>query len=215
MDAGARPRASGELRTRKPIESVGRTYFSCWCNLQGGGTRCPRGGLGRVGRFTVPGQHTGRYIRYAMRLMKRFLSHRGRRLPALLATLALFLMGSNYCVLSALSGHTPMACLSMPGDASSAAVPPCHRAAPSQDPHHGKPAAKRSCCPDPVVAPTAPTIEKMDAASTVLPHVVLATVASHASPAALDRHGPRPVPDAEPPPRFAHAPAPARAPPLA
>lgn len=147
--------------------------------------------------------------------MKRLLRHRGRRLPALIATLALFLMGSNYCVLSALSGNTRMACLVAPGEASSAAVPACHRAAAPTHSDSKPPAATPSCCPHPVVAPAAPEIEKADDASTALPHAVLATIIAPSTPAALDRHGPRPAPDAEPPPGFAHAPAPARAPPLA
>lgn len=150
-----------------------------------------------------------------MSLMKRLLSHRSRRVPALIASLALFLLGSNYCVLSALSGDTHMACLTTPGDAASAAVPACHRAAPAKDHGSTKPAAKRSCCPDPVVAPAGPAIEKADGTLTALPHAIVAPNATLASPAAIDRHGPPPAPDAEPPPRFTHAPTPARAPPLA
>lgn len=179
------------------------------------GTRCPRGGLGRIGRFTVPGQHASRYIRYPMCLMKRLRSHRARRLPTLIAAIALFLTGSNYCMLSALAGDTRMACLATPGDASEAAVPACHRAAARTPSDTKPPAATPSCCPDPVVAPLAPTIDKSDGAITLPPHALVATLDSPASPAVIDRHGPPPAADAEPPPRFAHAPVPARAPPLA
>lgn len=153
-----------------------------------------------------------------MDLMKRFRSHRPRRVPApisALAALALFLLGSNYCVLSALSGDSGMACLTIPGDASGAALPACHGAAPSGDHDSTKPASTPSCCPDPVVAPAAPVIEQADGTFTPLAHAVLATTISPATQAAIDRHGQRTVPDGQPPPRFTHAPAPARAPPLA
>jgi hypothetical protein len=150
-----------------------------------------------------------------MDLMKRFRSHRARRLPALLASLALFLLGSNYCVLTALTGGAPMACLTIGTDAASAAVPACHRSAATSDRDTGKPAARPSCCPDPVVAPASPVIDKADGTFTPLAHAVLATTTSPASPTAIDRHGQRPAHDGQPPPRFAHAPAPARAPPLA
>ena len=144
----------------------------------------------------------------------RTLRRRTSRTPVLIAALALFLVGSNYCMLSALAGNASMACLRAPG-ASAASVPACHRAAAPTDSHSKPPAAKPSCCPDPVVAPVAPTIEKTVGAITLLPHAVVATIVSPASSAAIDRHGPRPAPDAEPPPRLAHAPTPARAPPLA
>ncbi len=153
-----------------------------------------------------------------MDLMKRFRSHRSRRVPAAIsaiASLALFLLGSNYCVLSALSGDTPMACLTLPADASAAALPACHGAAPSGDHDSTKPATTPSCCPDPVVAPAAPVIEKADGTFTSLAHAVLASTISPASPTAIDRHGQRSAPDGQPPPRFTHAPVPARAPPLA
>ena len=147
--------------------------------------------------------------------MSRLRSHRARRVPALIASLALFLLGSNYCVLTALTSGAPMACLTIGSDAASAAVPACHRSAATSDRDSDKPAARPSCCPDPVVAPVSPVIEQADGTFTPLVHVVLATIISPASPAAIDRHGQRPAPDGQPPPRFAHAPAPARAPPLA
>ena len=140
---------------------------------------------------------------------------RARSTPALIASLAQFLMGSNYCVLSALSGNAGMACLMMPGDASSAPVPACHAAAPASDHDADEPAAASSCCPDPVVAPIAPVLEKADGAFMPLADAVLASILVPASPTAVDRHGQPVAPDAEPPPRFTHAPSPARAPPLA
>ena len=150
-----------------------------------------------------------------MSVMHAFRSHRARRVPALIATLALFLLGSNYCVLSALSGDTRMACLTMPGDASSAAVPACHRAAPASDSHSGRPAAKPSCCPKPLLIPSSPVIESAAGSSVPVVDGVIAAVISFASPAAIDRHGQRPVTDGQAPTRLARAPAPARAPPLA
>lgn len=147
--------------------------------------------------------------------MKRLGSHRARRIPALIASLTLFLVGSNYCVLSALSGDTGMACLTMPSDASSAAVPACHRAAPATDSGSEEPAAKPSCCPDPVVAPASPVVEKADATFTPLANDALAAVVSIASAATIQWHGHRPAPDVQTPTRLARAPGPARAPPLA
>ncbi len=147
--------------------------------------------------------------------MHSLFSRRARRTPALIASLALFLLGSNYCVLGALGGDTRMACLTVPGDASSAAIPACHRAAPATDSHSKKPTAKPCCCPDPVVAPASPVVEKADASFTPLAHAVLATLISFTSPTAIDSHGHRPSPDGQPPTRLSRAPAPARAPPLA
>lgn len=150
-----------------------------------------------------------------MHRMNRFRGTRARRAPALVVALALFLLGGNYCVLSGLAGDTGMACLSLPADAAAAAVPACHRAAPQSEPGSNPPAARPSCCPDPVLTPAAPVIEKADGGFASLADLALAAVASPASPAALDRHGQRPAYDDHPPTRLACAPAPARAPPLA
>ena len=166
-------------------------------------------------RFTITGQHRVRYIRYPMLSMHSLFSLRARRTPALIASLALFLLGSNYCVLGALVGDTRMACLTVPGDASSAAIPACHRAAPATDSHSKKPIAKPCCCPAPVVAPAAPVVDKADATFTPIAPAVIATVISFASPTTIDLHGHRSAPDGQPPTRLTHAPAPARAPPLA
>jgi hypothetical protein len=150
-----------------------------------------------------------------MRRMKRLRRQRARRIPALVASLALFLLGSNYCVLGVLSGDTGMVCMSMPSDASSAAVPACHRAVPATDSGSEKPAAMPSCCPDPVVAPASPVVEKADAAFTPLADDAIAALVSVAAPASLQWHGHRPAPDTRSPTRLARAPVPARAPPLA
>ena len=137
-----------------------------------------------------------------------------RRITALIAALA-FLLGGNYCVLAALSGHTRMACLSVPAVSSPAAVPSCHHAAPAAGDHSKPPAAKPSCCPDPAVAPSPSAAGKMDAAAGTIASAILAAWTAPAAPSAIDRHGHRPAPDGQPPPRLARAPAPARAPPLA
>lgn len=141
--------------------------------------------------------------------------HRARRIPALIASLALFVVGSNYCVLSGLAGDTSMACLTMPRDASAAAVPACHRTAPATGSQHEKPAARPSCCPDPVMASAAPLVEEADTVSRPLADDMLATVISAASPATIQWHGHRPAPDGPTPTRLARAPVQARAPPLA
>lgn len=149
-----------------------------------------------------------------MTVMQTFRSRRAHR-PALIAALALFVLGSNYCVLGALCRDTGMACLTTPSTASSAAVPACHHAAPATASHSKQPAARPSCCPDPVVAPASPVVEKWNAGFTPLSDAILASVIAVASPTAIDLHGHRPAPDGQPPPRLVYAPAPARAPPLA
>jgi hypothetical protein len=140
---------------------------------------------------------------------------RARRVPALVAMLGLFLLGSNYCVLAGLSGDTRMPCLTVATDASTQAVPPCHRPAPEGDSDPRSPAGHPSCCPDPVVAPAAAAIERIDAASITLPHAAPITLAAPASPVQAAWHGHRPAPDGDTPARITHAPVPARAPPLA
>jgi hypothetical protein len=137
----------------------------------------------------------------------------GRRVQALIAALA-FLVGSNYCLLAAVGGRTPMACLSVPALTSGAAVPACHHAAATGD-HSKKPAAKPSCCPDPVVAPASTVIGKTDAAASPVADAILVASLAPAAATAIERHGHRPTPDDRPPTRLARAPVPARAPPLA
>lgn len=141
--------------------------------------------------------------------------HRSRRAPALIAALGLFLLGSNYCLLGALSGDTRMACMNLPRDASSAAVPACHRAASATSSESEQPPATPSCCPKPAVAPVTPVIEDADAAPSPLADAVFATVLPADSPDAIDPHGHPPAPDGEPPTSLTRAPVPARAPPLA
>src|SRR5438552_12292956 len=79
---------------------------------------------------------------------------RVRPAPSLLA-LVLFLLGSNYCVLSAWSGNARMACMTLPAND----APRCPLCAAA---HHGpvkRGDARPSCCPAPVVVPTAQSIE--------------------------------------------------------
>jgi len=139
-------------------------------------------------------------------------SRRARRIPALIAALGLFLVGTNYCVLAGLAGDTRMACLTVSGDAG---VPACHRAHAAKHSDSSRPAAKPSCCPDPVVAPATPTLDKADADGPPAADVPLAAVAVAASPMVATWHGHRPAPDGQPPTRLARAPDSARAPPLA
>lgn len=149
--------------------------------------------------------------------MKRIRSLRARRRPALIACLALFLAGSNYCLLSAWAGNSTMACLVIPGTASAEAkAPRCGRCAPA-DEHGsaGETSTGRSCCPAPVVAPSAPSIEKASA----LPGISIAAFIAAASDPAPQYtsvwHGRLLLPDGQPPTRLARAPLSARAPPLA
>ena len=156
----------------------------------------------------------GRRIRYPIAVMFSLRRPRARRVPALIASLALFVMGSNFCVLSALSGDTRMACMAMPSDASSAAVPACHRAAPATDSRSDEPVPTPSCCPKPAIAPASVTVAQAADAFTTLEDALFATVIPVASPDVIDLHGHRPSPDGQPPTRLTRAPAPARGPPF-
>ena len=162
--------------------------------------------------FTFMGQPDASMFRYARERMNRFGFDRARRFSALMAVLALYLSGSNTCVLGAWSGDTRMACLTMPK--AGAPVPACHHAAPGSKPS-GRPAGKPSCCPAPVDVPTAPSLEGDTA---------LATLSAPALASAADAHAPlhprvwrghRALPDGQPPTLLDGAPSPARAPPLA
>jgi hypothetical protein len=135
---------------------------------------------------------------------------RARRSPALIACLALFLVGSNYCLLSAWGGNAAMACLSLPTAAAQAPVR-CHHCAPARAGHEN---ARPSCCPAPVVTPQALAIDRDDAA-TPTPSDLFAAVVPASLPIASAWHGHRVLPDGRPPTRLARAPLPARAPPLA
>lgn len=136
------------------------------------------------------------------------------RLPALVACLALFLAGSNYCLLSAWAGNTSMACLVAPGEAPAAKAAKCGHCAPATKPATGGETGQ-SCCPAPVVTPSAPTVEKGSAFAGPPVTAFIAAVIVSSAPHASAWHGRQHVPDAQPPTRLARPPLPARAPPLA
>jgi hypothetical protein len=145
--------------------------------------------------------------------MNRFGFHRARRISALVAVLALYLSGSNTCVLGAWSGDTRMACLTIPK--AGAPVPACHHASPASKPHSGRPVAKPSCCPAPVIVPTAPSLEGDVAVAAPSAPALLAAVDISASTHPSLWRGHRALPDGRPPTRLDDAPSRARAPPLA
>jgi hypothetical protein len=135
---------------------------------------------------------------------------RSRRAPALIACLVLFLVGSNYCALAAWSGHVRMDCMSV---AMAKAKPTCPRCAAA---HHGagrRDGAKPSCCPAPVVTPTAPAIEK--AAILYVGPVLASVIDVDATPSLTPQRDGIAACESPPPARLARAPVPARAPPLA
>jgi hypothetical protein len=137
---------------------------------------------------------------------------RMRRVPARIACLALFLAGSNFCLLSAWGGNAAMACLSLP--VVSAQTPArCHHCAPSNS-RAGHESARPSCCPAPVVTPQALSLDRAEVASPTASDLFAAVVPA-SLPIASAWHGPRVLPDGRPPTRLICAPLPARAPPLA
>src|SRR5688572_16076359 len=109
---------------------------------------------------------------------------RGARTAALIACLGLFLLGSNYCLLSAWSGTGDMACLAMPApEAKPSACGKCSGRGAE------KPAdAGRSCCPDPVVAPSAPAVDKPSAEVSWAAPVTL-VIESTSTPALTSHRG--------------------------
>jgi hypothetical protein len=140
---------------------------------------------------------------------------RARLVPGLIGCLALFVLGSNYCLLSAWGGNARMACLVLPGTAAAKATQ-CSHCAPATSPAHTRSApAKPSCCPAPVVIPSAPSIQGEDAdpAPSAMAVLVVASVPSPLSTSTW--HGRLLLPDGQPPTRLARAPLSARAPPLA
>jgi hypothetical protein len=145
--------------------------------------------------------------------MPLFRLFRARRLPALIASLALFVLGSNYCLLGAWAGDADMACLSLPKVATSAPAK-CHHCLPpaGREPARGE-TPTPSCCPAPVVTTPAPTLDRDTGATQALAMVV--DLSSQSLPIASAWHGHRALPDGRPPTRLARAPLPARAPPLA
>lgn len=140
--------------------------------------------------------------------MTPFRRPRAVRFAALIACLGLFLAGSNYCLLADWSGIGDMACLTVPApETTSTACGKCTG--------HGEgttESVQRSCCPAPVVAPSAPTVDKADAPAFTL----IALASETPSTPALASHRGRPAASESPPPaRLVRAPLPARAPPLA
>ncbi len=148
--------------------------------------------------------------------MNRPRNHRAPHPLALIACLALFLAGSNYCLLSAWAGNTKMGCLVTPATAAAAKAPGCSHCAPAgKHTRTGRAAAKASCCPAPVVAPTLPSIQD---SGSVPAHSVAAFLAAAIPQAPLNSsawQGHTVPPDGQPPTRLARAPLSARAPPLA
>jgi hypothetical protein len=144
--------------------------------------------------------------------MPLFRAFRARRLPALIACLALFVVGSNYCLISAWGGNARMACLALPKAASAGG---CHHCTPSNDASHPrKPGPERSCCPAPVVTPSPISLDKQLAptATDSAPPLVADAVPS---PSLLGVwHGRQVLSDGQPPTRFARTPLSSRAPPL-
>jgi hypothetical protein len=117
--------------------------------------------------------------------------------------LLLFLMGSNYCLVSALAG-SPMACLAPPGAASEPSSHCGHGGSQS-----GTPTAS-SCCVS--LAPVSvPLVMKAETTATPVALAIEPDVA----PVAERRDGEAPIPD-ESPPSTLHPPEPSlgRSPPL-
>ena len=132
-----------------------------------------------------------------------------------IVALALFVLGSNYCTLSAWTGRTPMACMVVPTAASAAPMHHCpHHRTPSDRAPLGAPVGG-SCCPAPAVAPSAPTVAKDLAVATPLFAMALALVTAPAMTHGSVGRGRPPTADDSPPPSASRAPLPARAPPLA
>jgi len=128
---------------------------------------------------------------------------------ARIALLALFLAGSNVCLLSAWAGNASMACLTLP--AAAAQAPRCHHCAPAPSSRAGHESG-RSCCPDPVVTPASIALDRVDTAATPVAEMDLAAVSLQPATA---WHSIRASSDGRPPTQLARAPLPARAPPLA
>ena len=149
--------------------------------------------------------------------MNRLRRHRARRIPALIVSLALFLVGSNYCLLSAWSGNTRMACMTVLRDAAAATpAPQCHHCAPAgKDSRTGDADAGRSCCPSPVVVPSAPSLDKEGAVAAPSAAAFLAAAVAPSPLLVGTWHGRPLLPDGQPPTRLTRVPLSARAPPLA
>jgi hypothetical protein len=158
----------------------------------------------------IPDNTRGRSsdILYSVMSILRVL--RVRRVSARIACLALFLAGSNSCLLGAWGGNAAMACLALPVAAAQTPVR-CHHCTPARAGHES---ARPSCCPAPVVTPQAPSIDRADVAMPTSSDLFAAVVPA-SLPIASAWHGPRVLPDGRPPTRLARAPLPARAPPLA
>ena len=135
---------------------------------------------------------------------------RARRVLVRIACLALFLAGSNFCLLSAWGGNVSMACLTLPGAATQAPAR-CHHCAPAPSSRAGHESG-RSCCPDPVVTPTSIALDRGDMAAIPAAEMDLAAVTPQPTSA---WHGHRASSDGRPPTRLAGAPLSVRAPPLA
>jgi len=103
---------------------------------------------------------------------------RGRRAAVISAALALFLIGSNYCLIGALRG-TPMACTTIPGmtpakAASAAPLCPLH-AGKAKGGSTSKSTGTAPCCVT-LARADAPDVQRIDTSST--PVVALALIAA-------------------------------------
>ena len=157
--------------------------------------------------------HSSDMLDMHMRSLPGSLAH---RLPGLIGAIALFLVGSNYCLLSAWSGNTRMACMTVPRVGAAAATAGCHHCAPAGE--SSRPAghnAGRSCCPAPVLAPSGPVVPNTLAAAQASPDVLAAIQNAPSYLSASAWRGRSVLPDGQPPTRHACAPLSPRAPPLA
>jgi hypothetical protein len=130
-----------------------------------------------------------------------------------LLTLAVFLLGSNYCLLSAWSGNTRMLCMSAPA---AKAGPVCSHCGPA---HHAPGApdhtAGRSCCPPPALAPSLVSLDGNVAVAAQLPALNAVLLAHDVPQLTSTWFGHPPLHDGQPPTPLVRALLGARAPPLA
>ncbi len=144
------------------------------------------------------------------------LNHPSARRSALvLAGLALFLLGTNYCLVGAIAGadRMPMACM-MPPAADADASPAGHCHGKASDDDAGAPPPTLPCCVAfaPVVAPA---VAFGDAGALPLVGVVVTDAFVSFDAPAASGHLLRAPPDGPPPDVASRAPLSSRAPPLA
>jgi hypothetical protein len=144
-----------------------------------------------------------------------FHSRRKRPVALIISVLSVFLLGNNYCLVSAIAGshdgHARLACHPDPNAATAKTGSCCHPVGPANSDPASKPAGPTYPCCMLAATPSALQLGKAATCDHVVPTAVLSTATAPRSASSYRR---APEPRSDPPAAPSHALLRSRAPPL-